>query len=107
MDLRRVRRALHLDLGGRDDEFGVMHVGGVDDSTFFMLRAVTPGVASGVDIMNKLPFRMILFVVVLSALHVATIAPRKVSAIQPPQETTIDVGLPTRLPDGWEAIADE
>jgi hypothetical protein len=36
--------------------------------------------------MNRLSFRVILFIVVLSALHVAAIAPLKVSAIQRPQE---------------------
>jgi hypothetical protein len=37
--------------------------------------------------MNRPPFRVILFIVVLSAFHVAAIAPRKVSAIQQPQDT--------------------
>jgi hypothetical protein len=63
-----------------------MHVGGIEDSTFLLLRAVAAGWDPEITIMNRPSFRAILFVAVLSALHIAGIAPPKVSANQPPRE---------------------
>jgi hypothetical protein len=46
--------------------------------------------------MNRLSFRVILFLVVLSALHIAAIAPLKVSAIQQPQEAASQPMVPAQ-----------
>jgi hypothetical protein len=73
-----------------------MHVGGIEDSTFLLLRAVAAGVDPEIAIMKRLSFRAILFVAVLSILHISAIAPLKVSAIQQPQETASQPLVPSR-----------
>lgn len=46
--------------------------------------------------MNRLSFRMILFIVVLSALHISAIAPPKPPAIRLPQEAPLQLMVQTR-----------
>jgi hypothetical protein len=46
--------------------------------------------------MNRLSFRMILCIVVLSALHISAIAPQKPAAIRLLQETPLQLIVQTR-----------
>ena len=75
-------------------KFGGMHVGGMEDSTFLLLRAVAAGWDPEITIMNRPSFRAILFVAVLSTLHIAGIAPLKVAAIQSPRGTASQPAVP-------------
>jgi hypothetical protein len=80
-----------------EHEFAVMHVVRSDDSAFSLVRAAkTVGLDPETTTMNGLSIRMILFIVVLSALHISGITPVKPSAIQVPQEAPWRPTLQTR-----------
>jgi hypothetical protein len=74
----------------RIHEFGVIRVALMADSAFFSLRnrqdvRLDPETAT----MHRLSVRMILFILVLSALHISSIAPRKSPEIQLSQEVPL------------------
>jgi len=69
-----------------DHEFHVMRVSGIEDSKFLSLGAVkASGRVPEIATMNRPSFRMILFIVVLSAGHMASMSPLADSSLHRPQ----------------------
>jgi hypothetical protein len=66
-----------------------MRVSGIQDSPFLLLTAEKALRRDPETTMNKLSFRMILFILVLSAVHMAAMAPLTDSSLHPVQRQTL------------------